>query len=338
MTNTQRVALFKPPYCVPSMAEIADVPLNGLTVATTFSGVGGTDLGFAMEGYVPIFATDKDPLARDSFLANHPRVPFEVGCLQHEMEAIVEKLFATGLKPGELDVLAGSPPCVVFSMASKRKFGERRKHAGTGCEDVIERLFYDFIKLAGVIRPKVVVAENVMGMIKGGEAQWYARDIAKRFAARGYRIEDIVLDARWLGVPQRRERVFIVGIREDLGLDPARDLVWPTPSDYHRYAVRDALPEVAYGEGWNYGPKHHRADEPAPTIMASDGLQKIEWFDASGNQIIFPDHLDLKRLGGFPDDFILPKNRREARKRIGNCVVPPMAAAIARSVRDLLLR
>jgi site-specific DNA-cytosine methylase len=69
--------------------------------------------------------------------------------------------------------------------------------------------------------------------------------------------------------------------------------------------------------------------------MAS-GQQKIEWLDRSGERIAFPDHLDLKRLCGFPDDFVLPTGRAEAEKRVGNSVVPPMAAAVAASIHDLL--
>jgi DNA (cytosine-5)-methyltransferase 1 len=312
----------KPPYRVPSMAEIRATPRHGLTIASTFSGIGGFDLGFEMDGWLPMWATDSDPKARDAFLANQPRVPFDLGDMQNETDDLVDRLLRVGVP----DVLVGSPPCVVFSTAGPRKFGERRDHAGAkGVQ--IERLFFDFIRFVGAVRPRIVVAENVTGMLKGYRAQWHAREVVRRLRAHGYRVDDAVLDAQFLGVPQRRKRVIIVGVRADV-----RAVPFPAPLPY-RYAVRDALPGVAHGEGWDFGPKMYPADEPVPTIMASTK----QTIDADGDSIAFPDHLDLKRLGGFPDDFVLPARREEAKKRVGNSVCPPVARAIAIAIRDSIL-
>jgi DNA (cytosine-5)-methyltransferase 1 len=298
-----------------------------VNVASTFTGIGGFDLGFQMAGYAHVWATDSDPKARDAFLANHPGARFDLGDMQNETDALADALRST---VRELDVLVGSPPCVVFSTAGPRKFGERRDHAGAKAV-VIERLFFDFIRFVDIVRPRVVVAENVTGMLKGYRAQWHAKEIVRRLRALGYRVNDAVLDAQWLDVPQRRARVIIVGVRNDLDRDP----VFPSPLP-RRYAVRDALPGVAHGEGWDFGPKFYPGDEPAPTITAST-QQSIDWFDADGDPIAFPDHLDLKRLGGFPDDFVLPANRAEAKKRVGNSVCPPVARAIAIAIRDSIL-
>lgn len=193
----------KPPYHIPSMAEIASVPANGLTMVSTFSGCGGTCLGFRMAGYRVLWANDSDPHAQETYRANHAGT-----LLPRDIREITaaDMLAATGLKPGELDVFEGSPPCTVFSTMGQRsrKWGGVAEHAGA--ENVkIEDLFFEWIRLLADLQPRAFVAENVSGLVKG-VARGYFKDIIARMKAAGCRVEARLLDAQWLGVPQERQR------------------------------------------------------------------------------------------------------------------------------------
>ena len=88
------------------------------------------------------------------------------------------------------------------------------------------------------IKPKVFVAENVSGLVKG-VAKGYFKEILSKLKECGYNVRTRLLDAQWLGVPQRRQRLFFIGVRDDLGIEPA----FPKPLPY-RYSVRDACPWI----------------------------------------------------------------------------------------------
>lgn len=112
------------------------------------------------------------------------------------------------------------------------------------------------------LQPKVFVAENVSGLVKG-TAKGYFIEILQALKACGYNVEAKLLDAQWLGVPQMRQRVIFVGVRNDLERAPT----FPKPLSY-RYSVRDALPWiVAQGDNGGFGSGSLRsADSPSPTI------------------------------------------------------------------------
>lgn len=116
-----------------------------------------------------------------------------------------------------LDVLDGSPPCSSFSMAGSREddWGKKKKFREGQAEQVLDTLFFDFIDLAKELQPKVVIAENVKGLLLG-EAMDYVRRIYEAFDDAGYSVTHTLCDASMMGVPQRRERVFFTAIRKDL--------------------------------------------------------------------------------------------------------------------------
>lgn len=258
----------KPPYAVPTMAEIAAVEQNGLTVATTFAGAGGSSTGYRMAGYRVVWANEFVQLAADSYEAN--MAPGTVVDRRDIKEVTAEDILAaTGLAVGELDLFDGSPPCQAFSTAGLREkgWGTERKYQN-GKSQKNEDLFWDYVRLRDGLQPRAFVAENVSGLVKGA-AKGYFLEILK-LLKRGYRVEARVVDAQWLGVPQQRQRVIFVGVREDLALEPA----FPSPLPY-RYSIRDALPwlggfhEKPHGffPGFDLG-----SDEgPSPTIRAGNG-------------------------------------------------------------------
>lgn len=228
----------KPPYKIPSMQEINAIPLNGFKVASTFSGCGGSCLGYRMAGFKVVWANEFVPIAQESYKANAAPDcfldPRDIKNIKPE-----EVLKQTGLKIGELDLFDGSPPCQAFSTAGKREKGwGKDKSYEHGAKQKNETLFDEYIRLLRGLQPKVFVAENVSGLVKG-TAKGYFLDILKELKASGYNVKAKLLDAQWLGVPQTRQRIIFVGVRNDLLLDP----VFPSPLKYN-YSVRDALPHI----------------------------------------------------------------------------------------------
>jgi DNA (cytosine-5)-methyltransferase 1 len=263
-------AITKPPYRVPGMAEIDAVPWNGFSVVSTFSGCGGSCLGFKMAGFNVLWASEFIPAAQETYRSNHRDTPLDTRDIrQIQAEDI---LVAVGKAPGEIDVLEGSPPCASFSTAGKREAGWGKVRAYSDTRQRTDDLFFEFARLLGGLRPKVFVAENVSGLVKG-KAKGFFLDILRALVGYGYQVESRLLDAQWLGVPQARQRLIFIGVREDLGLAPA----FPRPLPY-RYSVREALPGFS-GSLVTAGNERHTLAgrrptrpplEPAPTVLAEE--------------------------------------------------------------------
>lgn len=226
----------KPPYRVPLLSEVEAVPSNGFRIVSTFSGCGGSCLGFRMAGFKTLMASEFVPAARETYAANHPGVPVDDRDIR--LLSVEDVLARTGLVAGELDVLEGSPPCASFSTAGKGKKGWGEVRSYSDVKQRTDDLFFEYARLLRGLLPKVFVAENVSGLVKGA-AKGYFKQILAELKGCGYVVEARVLDAQWLGVPQARQRVIFVGVRGDLGLPPA----FPSPLPY-RYSIRDALPEL----------------------------------------------------------------------------------------------
>ena len=255
----------KPPFIVPSMDEVRAVPWNGLKVASTFAGCGGSSLGYRMAGFRVVWANEFVPAAQESYAANKSKHCFldtrDIRSIEYQ-----DILDQTGLEPGELDVLDGSPPCQAFSTAGKRHKGwGKQKEYENGAKQCNERLFDEYIRLLRGLQPKVFVAENVSGLIKG-TAKGMFLEILRDMKASGYRVRCKVLDAQWLGVPQMRQRTIFIGVRNDLDLEPAH----PRPLSY-RYSVRDALPWIKNCESGltGFGAGSLKANRSAPTVSSS---------------------------------------------------------------------
>jgi len=250
----------KPPYRVPLMTEIRALPWNGYTAASTFSGCGGSSLGYKMAGFKVAWASEFIPAAQETYRANHPGTILDTRDIRTVQPE--EVLAALKMQPGDLDLLDGSPPCASFSTAGKREAGWGKVKKYSDGAQRTDDLFHEFIRLVRGIRPKVFVAENVSGLVKG-TAKGYFLEILAAMKASGYRVTCRVLDAQWLGVPQQRQRTIFIGVREDLNLDP----VHPSPLPY-RYSVRDALPWITtIGEPGRFGfSKQSPSDVPYHTV------------------------------------------------------------------------
>jgi DNA (cytosine-5)-methyltransferase 1 len=210
-----------------------------------------------MAGYKVLWASEFIHAAAQTYRANHPHTILDTRDIRTVQPA--EILESAGLKVGELDLFDGSPPCASFSTAGKREkgWGEIKKYSDTAQR--VDDLFFEYVRLVEGLKPRVFVAENVSGLVKG-VAKGYFLEILAKLKACGYRVGCKVLDAQWLAVPQARRRTIFIGVREDLGKEP----VFPKPLPY-RYTVRDALPDIIKAK---YGPTWRSADAPSPTVSA----------------------------------------------------------------------
>lgn len=272
----------KPPYVVPSMVEVARLKgSNGYRAVSTFSGCGGSCLGLEMAGFEIVMASEFVEAARDTYRANHPGVFVDDRDIRTvTADDILEQV---GLAVGELDLLEGSPPCASFSTAGKRAkgWGEVKKYSDT--KQQADDLFFEYARLVDSLQPKVFIAENVSGLVKG-VAKGYFKMILRELQDCGYQVEAKLLNAKWLGVPQSRQRLIFMGVRNDLGVRPE----WPDPLPYW-YSIRDACPWITNGGiakngfGALEGPGGTKAvstDKPLGTVT-TDGVGQ-----AAGHQIL----------------------------------------------------
>ena len=181
-------------------------------VFSCFACGGGSTMGYKLAGFDVLGCNEIDSKMMAAYKANHnPKYaylePIQTFKLRDDLP---QELY-------ELDILDGSPPCSSFSMAGNREkdWGKEKVFREGQAEQVLDILFFDFIDLAKKLRPKVVIAENVKGLLMGS-AKEYVRNIYREFDLAGYYVQHFLLDASKMGVPQRRERVFFIAFRKDL--------------------------------------------------------------------------------------------------------------------------
>src|SRR3989304_6198722 len=182
------------------------------TVISLFSGCGGSSLGYKWAGFKELLAIDFEKNAVETFRLNFPEVP----CWQKSVIEVTAKeiLSFCKIKKGELDVLDGSPPCQGFSIAGKRNITDSRND-----------LFKEYVRLVNDLQPKVFIMENVSGMIKGKMKGKFI-EIITMLKSLNYQVKCKLLNAMWYNVPQSRERLIFIGVRNDLELQP----VFPKPN------------------------------------------------------------------------------------------------------------
>lgn len=181
-------------------------------VFSCFSCGGGSTMGYKLAGFDVIGCNEIDHRMMYTYCQNHdPKFPF--------LEPIQDFKNREDLPPElfNLDILDGSPPCSTFSVAGSREdaWGVEKKFREGQSKQVLDTLFFDFIDLAERLQPKVVIGENVKGMLIG-DAIKYVTKIYDAFDKAGYYCQHWLLDGQDMGVPQRRERVFFVCLRKDL--------------------------------------------------------------------------------------------------------------------------
>lgn len=173
---------------------------------------GGSTMGYKLAGFDVIGCNEIDPRMIEAYCKNHnPKYAFlEAIQTFKNKEKLPDELY-------NLDIFSGSPPCSSFSLSGNREedWGVEKQFTEGQALQVLDTLFFDFIDLAKRLQPKVVIAENVKGLLMG-EAKQYVIKIYEEFQKAGYNVQHWLLDASTMGVPQKRERVFFVALRNDL--------------------------------------------------------------------------------------------------------------------------
>lgn len=186
---------------------------NGLKVFTTFSCGGGSSMGYKLAGYDVIAANDIDVQMKQVYKANHNPKYYLLGGVKDLLnQELPQDLY-------DIDLLDGSPPCSVFSMVGAREkgWGKDKMFREGQSKQVLDDLFFDFIALVDKIEPKLVIAENVEGMLFH-HAKWYTREVHRRMNEIGYTGQVFLLNGATMGLPQQRKRVFFIYHRNDLKL------------------------------------------------------------------------------------------------------------------------
>ena len=314
------------------LSDLKAVPRNGLSVMTTFACGGGSSMGYKRAGFDVMAANDIDPEMAWHYKQNlSPK---------HSFLCPIRDLLTADLPPElfALDVLDGSPPCSTFSMAgSREKAWGKDKHFREGqAKQVLSDLFFDFLDLAERLRPKVVIAENVKGMLIG-RAKGYTKLIFQRLKEIGYRPQVFLVNAADCGVPQQRERVFFCALRNDierpkLMLAPrhrwvsAGEALSDLRSDLRKYKMVTASNQRHTLAGRR---RPWPMSSPSPTLVAQSRQELID----KRNRFASWTYGDMKRLGSFPDDY-KTKSDHIGKYMIGMSVPPKMAEAVARAVAE----
>ena len=345
------------PDCAWNLSDLDAVPKNGVKVMSTFACGGGSSMGYKRAGCEIVAANDIDPEMAWHYKRNlNPPLYYLCPIRDLLTAELLPELF-------KLDILDGSPPCSTFSMAGSREEGwGKNKHFREGqAKQVLSDLFFDYLDLVERLKPRVAIAENVKGMIFGN-AKGYTKLVMERFKEIGYRPQLFLLNGADCGVPQRRERVFFVAIRDDIKVPPLKlapkhrwisagestaDVQVLTDSEQEdtqpnqsasRYwgdTVRGDTFEAAYMKktGKKAFYNHIKVDDRAPvSTLSSQSHCYTHWSQC--RKLTFR---EWKRLGSFPDDYHA-KTDKIGKYMIGMSVPPKMTEQVARAVIDQWLQ
>lgn len=185
---------------------------NNGTVFSCFACGGGSTMGYKLAGFDVIGCNDIDKKMMEIYIANHdPEIQYlyDIRDMLHRND-IPDIMY-------NLDILDGSPPCTSFSMSGNREkdWGKKKKFREGQATQTLDDLSFHFILLANKLKPKIIVLENVSGILKGN-AKKISSMIYEMLYQNGYCTKHFILNAKNMGVPQSRERVFFIGVRNDL--------------------------------------------------------------------------------------------------------------------------
>ena len=308
-----------------------------------------------MAGYRELLAVEWDDNAVQTFKLNFPGVPVYHGDIANL--TVEECMRLAGLSgPRELDVLDGSPPCQGFSTAGKRNLDDDRN-----------QLFREYVRLLRELQPRVFVMENVSGMVKGKMKLVFA-EAMRELKASGYKVSARLLNAMYFHVPQSRQRLIFVGVREDVGKEPSHPKAEAVPVTF-REAARNLpvseqiialdhvwIDEVARKTKWV---THAATLRPGEKLVPSVPSSVRAWWDKPlptiqknalpgqppyvRNSTIHPSEpralsiREMARCQSLPDAYAFVDGLHNGMQRIGNSVPPLFMRAIAGHLREQVL-
>lgn len=318
--------------------ETIPFPNNGngrYRMVDLFAGIGGTRLGFYQTGAVNIvFSSEWDKFAQKTYYANYGDIP--AGDITQINEFDIP----------DHDILVGGFPCVAFSQAGLKK----------GFDDTRGTLFFDIARIIKAKRPKAFLLENVKNLLGHNHGRTFDT-IRKTLEDMEYEAYYHIFPAKDFGVPQNRERIYIVGFDKNQILN-YKDFVYPIPPKTptcvgdileknvnDKYTLSDKLwqghqrrkiDNAAAGKGFGYG--LFNADSPYTNTISAryykDGSEILIEQPGKNPRKITP--REASRLQGFPNEFIIPVSDTQAYKQFGNSVAVPVIHAIAENIIILL--
>ena len=234
-------------YTLDDLKKSSDRKL--FTYISFFSGGGGSSAGYKLAGGDCRFVNEFQQVAVNTYLANWPNTPHICGDIKNVTGQQIMEM--TGLKVGELDILDGSPPCPPFSMSGTKQKGWGKEKIAYGMKQQnIEDLTWEMIRIAGEMKPKVIVCENVKGLTMDYAKQHLDR-MVRDFEKEGYTTTYKVLNGIHFGVPQKRQRVFIISVRNDvlndIGMLPMvfyNQNVFPNGAMNEQPTIEDAIGDL----------------------------------------------------------------------------------------------
>ncbi|HBG7257225.1 DNA cytosine methyltransferase [Clostridioides difficile] len=224
-------------------------------IVDLFAGVGGFHLGFEKAGYETKLATDFDEHCALFYEKNTPWIPF----IKSDIKDINEEVLKKYINDEEIDVLIGGPPCQGFSTIGARISADEKKRRQKDARNV---LFKEYVRVLRIIKPKVFLMENVVGMLtldNGSYIEMIKAEFKQLEDDLGYKFDIFVLDAADYGVPQRRKRVFIYGNKINMSII-APEKTHGEELFYKPFAtVGDAIGDIAGKENQllNHSPLNH---------------------------------------------------------------------------------
>jgi DNA (cytosine-5)-methyltransferase 1 len=280
-----------------------------------FCGCGGSTTGYIKAGFETLLGVDSDPLCIDSYKHNYSNSKqLQVDIRNLKGTVILDLL---GISEGELDLLDASPPCQGFSITGKRKLLDKRND-----------LIFDVIRIIDDIKPKSFVIENVDGMMKG-KMRGYFNHILEKMDFLDYNIKWKSMNGIYYGLPQKRQRIFFIGIRKDLNIEPL------FPTHYNRYVYfDDVISDVQYqnrgqfDKVWKTTKRNfcYTITKTPSLLFKSNGVERYPTID------------ELKILSSFPIEYKLSGSYTEQWGQIGNAVPPVFTYSIGKTLLDLLIQ
>ena len=328
-----------------------------------FAGIGGFEVGMSPCGFRFTNTLEWDENCCQTLNANKELT----GALEQEIRPVdIMKTAPEDFSSETVDYIVGGPPCQSFSAAGRRAGGV------AGTSDTRGTLFWYYCQYVKHFKPKAFVFENVRGILSSRKGQDF-KIICASFEEVGYNLFWRVLNAADFGVPQQRERVFLIGVRKDLGIEfkfprPTHGPDSPQKKPY--ITVRQVIADITdenekvppyggkYGDlipaipvGENYRFYTEEMGHPNPLFAwrskFSNFLYKMDPDDISKTIIAYQGRYDgpfhwhnrkctvdeLKRMQGFPGDYIIPQSYVEGVKHIGNSVCHPVAHQVGLALR-----
>lgn len=302
-----------------------------ITIVSMFSGCGGMDLGFLGDfnflgkkykknQFEIIWANEINTAACNTYRKN-------IG--NHMIEGDIQQKI--NLLPKYADVVIGGFPCQDISINGKMEGVKGKKSC----------LYLSIVDAVKKIKPKIFIAENVKGLLLKSNSE-SLEIILKDFNSLGYNITYKLYDASFYGVPQTRERVFIVGTRKDIS-----SFEHPVPVCNNVISVKDAIGDLEnyienqeFSHIWSKANKSSEqgnrkliANRPGYTIRA-ECHGNIQFHYTLSRRISMR---EAARIQSFPDTFLFQSKLRETERQIGNAVPPVLAWHIANAVQKQLL-